>query len=103
MKENCFTLKKARSRKQPAQTIMDEDYTDDITLLANTPAQAQSPLVKAAGGIGLPVNADKTEYMRFNQYQTKDISTLTDSSLNLGDKFTYLRSSILSNENGNNT
>ena len=43
---------------------MDVDYADDIMLLANTPAQAESllhSLERAAGGIGLHVNADKTQ------------------------------------------
>ena len=38
MKDNGFKLAKKRSRKYPAQTITDADYTDDITLLVNTPA-----------------------------------------------------------------
>ena len=42
MKEDSFTLEKARSRQYPARTITDEDYADDITLPANTPAQAES-------------------------------------------------------------
>ena len=42
------------------------------------------------------VNADKTEYMCFNQ--TGDISTLDRNSLKLVDKFTYLGSSISSTE-----
>ena len=61
MKENGFTLIKARSRRYSAQTIMDADYTDDIALLANTPAQVEfllHYLEPAAGGIGLHVNAD---------------------------------------------
>ena len=52
MKENGFILKKARSRRYPAQTITDADYADDIALLANTPVQAESllhSLEKAAG------------------------------------------------------
>ena len=60
-KENGFKLAKERSRRYPAQTIMDADYADDIALLANTPAQAKSLLHSlewAAGGIGLHVNAD---------------------------------------------
>ena len=55
-KENDFKLKKARSRRYPAQTFTDSDYADDIGLLANIPAQAKSPLYsqeKAPGGIGL--------------------------------------------------
>ena len=79
---------------------MDTDYADDIALLANTPTQAeswQSSLEQAAGGIGLPINADKTEYMCFNQ--KGDISTLNGGSLKLVNKFMYHRSSISSTEN----
>ena len=42
------------------QTIMDADFADDIALSANTRTQAQSLLQcleRAAGGIGLHVNA----------------------------------------------
>ena len=102
MKENGFTLAKARSRRYPTQTIMDADYTDDTALLANTTTQAQSmlhSLEHAAGGIGLHVNADKTEFMCFNQ--KGDISTLNGRSLKLVDEFTYLRGSISSTKNDN--
>ena len=50
----------------------------------------------SAAGIGLHVNAHKTEYMCFNQ--TGDISTLNRSPLKLVDKFTYLGSSVSSTE-----
>ena len=40
MKENVFKLKKARNRRYPAE-IMDAENADDITLLANTPTQAE--------------------------------------------------------------
>ena len=68
-------------------------------LLANAPTQAETllySLERAAAGIGLHVNAHKTEYMCFNQ--TGDISTLNGSSLKLVDKFTYLGSSVSSTE-----
>ena len=58
---------------------------------------------KAAGCIGLRVNADKTEYICFNQNQIRDISTLTRTSLKLLDNFTYLGSSLSSIENDINT
>ena len=51
---------------------------------------------QAAAGIGLHVNAHKTEYMCFNQ--TGEISTLNGSSLKLVDEFTYLGSSVSSTE-----
>ncbi len=37
IKENGFTLKKARSRQYPAEIIINAEYADDIMLLANTP------------------------------------------------------------------
>ena len=70
IKYTGFTLKKARSGWYLAQTIMDADYADDIALFANAPAQAESllhTLGQAAGDMALLVNANKTEYMRFNQ------------------------------------
>ena len=68
-------------------------------ILANTPNQAETllnNLDQAAAGIGLHVNAHKTEYMCFNQ--TGDISTLDRTSLKLVDKFTHLGSSVSSTE-----
>ena len=64
MKDNSLKPTKERSRRYLAQTITDADYADDIALLANSPAQAETLLHSlewAAGGIGLHVNADKTE------------------------------------------
>ena len=99
IRENGFMLTKKRSRRYPAKTITDADYADDITLLANTPNQAETllhSLERAAAGIGLHVNAHKTEFMCFNQ--KGDISTLDGTSLKLVDKFTYLGSSVSSTE-----
>ena len=86
IKENNFELTKKRSRRYSAKTITDTNYADNIVILANAPAQAETLLHSlewAPTGIGLHVNAHKTEYM---EYQTGDISTLNGSSL----KFTYL-------------
>ena len=102
MKDNSFKL--AKERRYPTQKIMDTDYADDIVLLANTPTQAKSllhSLELAAAATGLHVNADKTEYMCFNQ--RGDISTLNGSSLKLVDKFTYIGSSVSSTEKEINT
>ena len=99
IKENSFELTKKRSRRYPAKTITNADYADDIAILANTPNQAETlqySLEQAAAGIGLHVNAHKTEYMCFNQ--TGGISTQDGSSLKLVDKFTYLGSSVSSTE-----
>ena len=43
MKENGFKLTNERSRRYPAQTITDADYADDIMLLGNAPAHAETP------------------------------------------------------------
>ena len=104
MKDNGFKLVKERSRRYPAQTITDAGYADDIALLANTPAQTETllrSLEQAAAGIGLHVNADKTECTCFNQ--RGDISTLNGRSLKLLDRFTYIGSSVSSTEKDVNT
>ena len=104
MKENGFKLAKERSRRYPAKIITDVDYADDIALLENTPAQAESLLhrsERAAGGISLYINADKTEYMCFNQ--RSNISTLKGRPLKLVDNFTYRGSGVSSTENDINT
>ena len=97
IRENGFELTKKRSRRYPAKTITDADYADDIAILA--PHQAETllhSLERAAAGIGLYVNAHKTEYICDNQ--TGDISTLEGTPLKLVDKFTYLGSSVESTE-----
>ena len=99
IRENGFALTKKRSRRYPAKTITEADYADDIALLANTPNQAETllhSLERAAAGIGLHVNAHKTEFMCFNQ--KGGISTLDRTSMKLVDKFTYLGSSVSSTD-----
>ena len=86
MKDNGFNLAKERSRRYPTQTITDVDYADDIAFLANIHDQAETllhGLEWAAVGIGLSVNADKTEYAYI--IKTGDISTLNGNFLKLID------------------
>ena len=81
IRENGFELTKKISRSYPAKTITNADFADDIALLANTPKQAETllhSLERDAAGIGLHVNAHKTEYMCFNQ--AADNSTLDGCS-----------------------
>ena len=94
IRENSFELTKKRSRRYPAKTISYADNADDIAILANTPNQAETlhSLEWAAAGIGVHVNANKTEHMCYNL--TGDISTLEGTSLKLVDKFINLGSSI---------
>ena len=95
MKENGFKLAKERNRRYSAGTITDVNYTDDIVLLTNTPAQDETllhSLERAAVGTDSRVNTDKTENMCF--YQRGNISTLK-----LVDKFTYHGSNVSLTEN----
>ena len=69
------------------------------TLPTDAPIQAETllhSLERATAGIGLHVNAHKTEYMCFNQ--KGDISTLNGSTLKIVDNFNNLGSSVSSNE-----
>ena len=94
IRENGFELTKKRGRWYPAKTITDANYAYDIAILANTPNQAETllhSLERAAAGIGLHVNAHKTEYIG-------DISTLYGTTLKPVDKFTYVESSVSSTE-----
>ena len=91
----CMDYTPSKSRRYPAKTITNTDYADNITILANTPNQAETmlrSLERATAGIGLHINAHKTEYMCYNQ--TGNISTLDGTSLKLIDKFTNLGSSV---------
>ena len=102
MKENSFKLAKESSRKYPAKTITDTDNADHIARLVNSHTQADflpHSLEQAAGGIGIHINTDKTEYMCFNQ--RGNISTRKGGPQKLVDEFTYLRSSVSSTENDN--
>ena len=55
--------------REEAKDTPQKQYADDLALLANTPSQAEAllhSLERAAAGIGLHVNAHKTEYMCYN-------------------------------------
>ena len=64
IKENSFELTKKTSTRYLTKTITDADYADDIAILSNAPAQVETllhSLERATAGIGLHVNAQKTE------------------------------------------
>ena len=97
MKDNGFKLTKERSRRYHTQTITDADNADDTALLASTPARAETllqSLKRTAESIGLHINAQKTEYMCFNQ--RANISTQKGSSLKLVDKISHQGSRVSS-------
>ena len=93
MKENSFIIKKAGTDNIPQKLLQ-------IQTTQMTESYLQIHLHKskqAAGGIGFYVNADKIEYMCFNQ--KGNISILNGGSLKPVDKWMYLGSSIASTEN----
>ena len=83
IKENGFRLKK--KQVDILHKLVDADNIDDLALLTNTPVQAKSLLrsLKQATGIGLYVNAGKTEFICFKQDGA--ISTLKSKPLKLVD------------------
>ena len=94
-----LTLTKARGRRFPASTITDADYADDLALMSDTIAEAETLLHKleiAAGDVGLYVNASKTEFMCYNQ--DGSMNTLAGKSLKQVDTSIYLGSNITSTE-----
>ena len=69
------------------------DYADDLTIFADTPAQAESLmhcLEQAARGMRLNENAYKSEFMYCKQEGA--ISTLIGWPFKYVDQFTYLGS-----------
>ena len=81
----------------PAQTIMDMDYADDIALRANTPTQSLlHSLEQATAGIVSMSMQTRWNTCAFNQ--RGDIYMLRSGPLKLMDRFTNLRSSVSSTE-----
>ena len=72
-------LTKERIRRHPIQIITDANYADEISLMSNTPAQAETllhSLERPAPGIGHHVNADMTNKIKRSFYQAAAISIL---------------------------
>ena len=85
------------------ETITDADYADDLWLIANTPAEAESLLhgqKQVVKGIGLYINSNKTEFVCFKQDCA--ISSFHGKLLKSVDQFTYLNSNISSTESNLN-
>ena len=98
-KELGFTLSEARSRRYPAETITDADYADDIALMTDTISDATYLLhhiEKTAKEIGLYINANKTEFISYNQEGI--IHSLEGKNIKSVQDFTYLGSNIASTE-----
>ena len=89
MKENGFKLAKERSGRYPTKYDTETDCAEDIALQADKPTQTKTLLhspERAAAGIGLHFNVDKTNYRCLNQ--SGHTSALKEGPLKLVDKFT---------------
>ena len=98
----AFSTKKAISTSYLAKTSTGLVNANNLVLLANTPALAESlmyRLVQAAGSIRFYVNQNKTKFMCFKH---EAIFTLSSKPLKSLDQFTYLGSNISSTESGVN-
>ena len=65
-----FTLAKRKSKRYPAMKITNADYADDLAVLADILKDATfllHSIERTAKEIGLYLNADKTEFICFNQ------------------------------------
>ena len=91
----------AKKQKVPCKNNYRRRLRHDITILANTPNQADTllhSLERAAAGIGLHVNAHKTDYMCYNQ--TGHISTLDGTPVKLVRQIHLPMKQRLSNRKG---
>ena len=83
--------------------MTDADYTDDLALLTNAPAQVESQLhslEQATGDCDLYVITNKTKFMCFKQDEA--IFPLSGKPLKFVDQPTYLSRNISSAESGVN-
>ena len=65
-----FTLAKRKSKRYPAMKITNANYADDLAVLADVLKDATfllHSIERTAKEIGLYLNADKTEFICFNQ------------------------------------
>ena len=88
-----FQLERRRSRRNPAITITDLDFADDIALLTEEMEQAQEVLTRLeneAEKVGLYCNAKKTEMQVFNHDLPIDVKVKNGASLKIVKNFKYL-------------
>ena len=95
-----YELKPRQSSRHPAVHLTDADFADDIALISQSLANAQSllrSLEEASNCVGLYLNETKTEYMNKCSLHTNDgIKTLQETLLKLVEDYKYLGSYISS-------
>ena len=87
-----FTLTKQKSKCYPAMKITDADYADDLAVLADILKDATfllHSIERTAKEIGLYLNADKTEFICFNQDASEGMRSLNGEKIKQVDDFKY--------------
>ena len=90
-----FTLAKRKSKRYPAMKITNADYADDLAVLADVLKDATfllHSIERTAKEIGLYLNADKTEFICFNEDASEGMRSLNGEKIKQVDDFKYLRS-----------
>ncbi|CAF3391094.1 unnamed protein product [Rotaria sp. Silwood1] len=96
--EHGFVTNKRQSSRQPATTIHDLDFADDIALLESSLERAQAQLTqtaKWANKVGLQINTKKTQALT-NQNTNNNTIQLNGQDIEWVDNFKYLGSMMLS-------
>ena len=106
MKENGLLYQPRKSSRHPALHLTDADFADDIALLADNLANAQSllsALESAANCTGLYLNETKTECLPINIRNRIELKTLTNTILKYVEDYKYLGSHIINSAKAFNT
>ena len=88
-----FTLAKRKSKRYPAMKITDADYADDLAVLADVLKDATfllHSIERTAKEIGLYLNANKTEFICFNQDASQGMKSLNGEKIKQMEDFKYL-------------
>ena len=96
-----FTLTPRRSARVHSKVLTDLDFADDICLLSDNNQQAQQLLTRVeteCHGVGLSLNARKTEVMAYNIKDHLELRTASGAELKRVGDFKYLGSWVESTE-----
>jgi hypothetical protein len=96
--EYDFITNNRQSSRQPATTIHDLDFADDIALLESSFERAQMQLIqttKQAHEVGLQINTKKTQALT-NQNTNNRAIQINGQDIEWVDNFKYLGSMMLS-------
>ena len=96
--EHGFVTKQRQSKRQPATTIHDLDFADDIALFESSFDRPQTQLiatVKWVDQVGLQINIKKTQALT-NQNTNNKSMQINGEDIQWVDNFKYLGSMVLS-------